>query len=359
MKIALGMSGGVDSTISAYLLKEMGYEVVGITMAKWNEKSGILTKDKRGCYGPSEPLALNKAKETAKKLGIEHHIIRLDEEFEELVLKYYTETYLEGRTPNPCVLCNRFIKFGALLDKAKAMGISFDKFATGHYAINRYNEKLKRWQLQKGRDKDKDQSYFLAMLTQEQLSKAIFPLGEMLKSEIREIAKGLGIAHLIKDKESQDFLESYDHSPLFKGHKSLGGELVDTEGQVLGKHKGLMHYTIGQRKGIGLAGFDSPRYVVGIDKAKNRVIIGRKEDLFQSYLYANYVNWVSIAKPDEPLKCSAKIRQAQEPAPCTITKEEGRFKVIFDEPIAAITGGQLVAFYAEDLLLGAGIIDKA
>lgn len=357
MKIALGMSGGVDSTVTAMMLKEEGHEVIGLTMAKWNPESGIIKKDKRGCFGPSEPLAVASAVNAARKLGIEHHVINLEREFELDVLQYYRLSYSAGRTPNPCVICNRKIKFGALLTRARAAGISFDKFATGHYAQVSYCQELDRWQLRKAHDPSKDQSYFLSGLTQEQLAITIFPLGKMMKSEIKAYAEAKGFEYLIKKKESQDFLESYDNSPLFEPGDAIPGTFVDSKGKVLGTHKGLIHYTIGQRKGLGLAGFAVPQYVIGMDPKTNSVIIGPEEELFSDALYARDVNWLSIPEPQEVLTCSGKIRLAHTPVSCTVDKiSDGSYYVKFSECISAITPGQVIAFYEDDLVLGSGII---
>jgi tRNA-specific 2-thiouridylase len=357
MKIALGMSGGIDSSMCALMLKEQGHEVIGITMAKWSPASGILAADKRGCFGPSEPEALEAAKRSAAKLGIEHHIINLEEEFKHCVLQYYRDSYLRGETPNPCVVCNRRIKFGDLIDKTRALGIEFERFATGHYARIRFDEVSDRYQLLRALDLRKDQSYFLSMLSQEQLAITLFPLGEILKEDIKALAKSRAYEYLVKKKESQDFLESYDNSPLFSGSSIEPGDYVDRNGRVLGKHNGLIHYTIGQRKGLGLAGFARPQYVIGIDYPNNRVIIGEEELLYGNTLYATEVNWLSIAAPSDTLKCYARIRLAHTPQGCTVEPlADGRYYVKFDAPLSAITPGQVIAFYQEDVVLGAGFI---
>lgn len=357
MRIALGLSGGIDSAMCALMLQQQGHEVIGITMQKWVAESGIISADKRGCYGPSEPAALTAAIQSATKLGIEHHIVNLEEEFTGSVLKYFTDSYLRGQTPNPCVVCNQQIKFGALIQKARELDIRFERFATGHYARVAYDEPSHRWQLSAAADSLKDQSYFLSMLTQEQLAISLFPLGDMQKAEIKDFAKAQGYEHLIKKQESQDFLESHDSSPLFKDYRVEEGDFVDQDMKVLGRHKGLIHYTIGQRKNLGLAGFDQAQYVLALDKAKNRVIIGPKRYLYHDSLFATAVNWVSIPEPDTVLICTAKIRLAQIPQPCKVEKmHDGSFYVRFDNPISAITPGQVVAFYDGDLVLGAGFI---
>lgn len=357
MKIALGLSGGVDSTVTAMILRDQGHEVIGITMSKWTPESGIIQADKRGCFGPSEPQAVASAIQAAKRLGIEHHVINLEQEFEQEVLEYYRLTYASGRTPNPCVVCNRKIKFGALLEKATASGIAFDKFATGHYARIRFDAQLSRWQLLKALDPAKDQSYFLSGLSQEQLSLSLFPLGSMLKTDIKAYAESHGFAYLIKKKESQDFLESEDNSPLFKPGDAIPGAFVDRSGKVLGTHRGLAHYTIGQRKGLGLAGFPVPQYVIGMDAVVNTITIGPEEDLFSDALYAEDVSWLSIPEPEGVLHCCGKIRLAHEPVPCAVEKTiDGSYYVKFGEGISAVTPGQVIAFYDDELVLGAGFI---
>jgi len=357
MKIALGMSGGVDSTMSALMLMAEGHEVIGITMAKWSPASGINCAEKRGCFGPSEPQALVSAVNLAAKLGIEHHVIDLELEFARLVLNYYTKTYVEGKTPNPCVVCNRMIKFGAMVEKTRALGIDFDRFATGHYARVNFNPASGRWQLLRASDPKKDQSYFLSLLSQEQLAKSLFPLGGMNKSAIREFARSQGYDYLVKKKESQDFLESYDNRPLFSDYKILPGDFVDSKMNVLGRHRGLVHYTIGQRKGLGLAGFAEAQYVIGLDAEHNRVIIGPEKELYSDALIAVDINWISQAEPTGKLRCRAKIRLAQEPQLCEVEKlADGSYQVKFDKPISAITPGQIVALYEDDLVLGAGFI---
>jgi len=357
LRIALGLSGGIDSAMSALILKEQGHEVIGITMTKWSPSSGINSADKRGCYGPSEPAALTAAIQSAAKLGIEHHIIDLEAEFTDIVLKYFTESYAQGRTPNPCVVCNSQIKFGVLIQKARDIGLRFEKFATGHYARTLYHEPSQRWQLLAAADSLKDQSYFLSLLSQEQLALCLFPLGDRKKSELKEFAKAQGYEHLIKKQESQDFLESTDSSPLFRDYKVEAGDFVDQNMKVLGRHKGLIHYTIGQRKNLGLAGFAEAQYVLALDTVQNRVIIGPERDLYKDTLTATNVNWISIPEPTETLTCTAKIRLAQTPQPCRVEKlTDGSYQVRFASPISAITPGQVVAFYDADLVLGAGFI---
>jgi len=356
-RVALGVSGGVDSTISALLLKQQGCEVIGLHMAKWDPSSGITCQDKRGCFGPGEPDATLSAEKACARLGIPFHVIDLRQEFEQYVLAYYRSEFLAGRTPNPCTVCNRLIKFGMLWEKAQALGIEFDFFATGHYARVRYDISLQRWQLLRATDLSKDQSYFLGLLSQAQLSRVIFPLGDMLKSETRAFATQQGLDYLNKKRESQDFLEANDPSPLFANNPSEPGEFVDSDGKVLGRHKGIIHYTIGQRKHLGVAGFAQPMHVVSIDASTNRIVLGPADRLSSNTLQADNINWVSVPPFSAPVKCLAKIRNAHQPTPCTaILNSDNTLQINFELPQQSITPGQLLALYDGDLLLAAGTI---
>ncbi|MBP7309807.1 MAG: tRNA 2-thiouridine(34) synthase MnmA [Candidatus Cloacimonetes bacterium] len=355
--VALGVSGGIDSTMTALILQEQGYKVIGLHMTKWDESSGIISQDKRGCFGPGEKDATSSARLACERLGIPFYSIDLRDEFEHEVLTYFRNEFMGGRTPNPCVICNRRIKFGRLITKARDMGLQFDYFATGHYAINEYNDRLQRWQLSQARDKSKDQSYFLGFLSQAQLSEIIFPLGAMLKSEIKAYAEARGYAYLVRRKESQDFLEAEDASPLFAKCKPEPGDFVDEQGKILGQHQGLPYYTIGQRRHLGLAGFPQPMHVLKIDSETNRIVLGTADRLMQASLIAASINWVSIPPTSQQLSCHAKIRNAHVPAACKAQlQEDGTMKVVFDTAQSAITPGQLLALYDGNLLLAAGII---
>ncbi|MDY0152472.1 MAG: tRNA 2-thiouridine(34) synthase MnmA [Candidatus Cloacimonas sp.] len=356
--VALGISGGIDSTMAALILMEQGYNVIGITMAKWTSDSGIVTQDKRGCFGPGELEALEAAKKACERLGIPFHQIDLHSEFSAEVLSYYSDTFMQGRTPNPCVVCNSRIKFGLLPQKARAMGLKYDYFATGHYASINFSTAEQRWQIIQAKDSSKDQSYFLGFLSQEQLARTLFPLGNMLKSEIREFALAHGYEYLIKKRESQDFLESKDASSLFPHEAFTTGDFIDVRGRVLGKHNGIFHYTIGQRKHLGIAGFAEPMYVLAIDAAKNNVVLGTIDALTQQSMTVTPLNWVSIAPLKSPLKCKAKIRQAHQAADCVIKLiDANTLQVEFAEPQLSITPGQLAAFYLDGVMLVAGIIN--
>lgn len=356
-RVALGMSGGIDSTMSALLLMEQGYEVIGLTMSIWDESIPIVEATKSGCFGPGEADDLEAAREACARLGIEHHIIRLQSEYRENVLDYFCATYLDGKTPNPCVMCNQRMKFGFLPAKAREMGWDFDFFATGHYVRKLYNEQSKRWELHKALDSSKDQSYFLAFLSQEQIAATIFPLGDMLKQDLRKFAQERGFQHLTQKKESQDFLETDDYSVLFDKDAFSEGEIVDSSGKVVGKHRGLIHYTVGQRKNLGLSGMPEPYYVISLDATKNRVVVGPVQGLYSDRLTATKVNWVSVSGLDAPMQASAKIRLGHDAASCLIKPvDESTVELQFDAPQLSITPGQLAVFYLGECMLGGGVI---
>ena len=356
-RAALGMSGGIDSTMSALLLMEQGFEVIGLTMSIWDERVPITESTKSGCFGPGEAEDLAAAKQACAKLGIEHHVIRLQEEYKDNVLDYFCATYLSGKTPNPCVMCNQRMKFGFLPARAHQMGLEFDFFATGHYVRNAYNDSTRRWELLQAVDKSKDQSYFLAFLSQEQIATTLFPLGALEKHDLREYALEKGFGELVRKKESQDFLETDDYSVLFQPETFSPGEIVDRQGNVVGRHRGLINYTIGQRRHLGLSGMPEPYFVITIDAANNRLVVGPQNLLYGDVLNAEAVNWVALPGLDQEIRATAKIRLAHEPAPCTLVPlEENRIQVLFDTPQISITPGQAVVFYAGEVLLGGGII---
>ena len=356
-RVALGMSGGIDSTMSALLLRELGYEVIGLTMSTWDERVPITESTKSGCFGPGEADDLEAAKQACLKLGIEHHIIRLQPEFREQVLDYFCATYLEGKTPNPCVICNARMKFGFLPAKARQMGLEFDFFATGHYVRNRYNESTRRWELLQAVDSGKDQSYFLAFLDQDQIASTLFPLGGMTKQDLRGYALDKGFGELVQKKESQDFLETDDYSVLFQPGTFSSGEILDHEGKVVGKHRGLINYTIGQRKHLDLSGMPEPYFVIAIDTENNRLVVGPQNLLYSDHLTAQNINWVALPGLESETRATAKIRLAHHAAPCILKPmEENRIEVLFDTPQMSITPGQAVVFYAWEVLLGGGFI---
>lgn len=353
-KVLVGMSGGVDSSVAAYLLKEQGYEVIGVTMQIWQDDEEFIEKE-GGCCSLS---AVADARRVANKIGIPFYVMNFKDAFKRNVIDYFVDEYMEGRTPNPCITCNKFIKFSSFLDKAMAMGI--DYVATGHYAIiEKHND---RYIIKKSEDDKKDQTYALYNLTQFQLERTLMPCGQYKKSKIREIAKEIGLrVHNKKDSEEICFIPDNDHGRYIKNrfpNKVREGNFVDKQGNVLGRHKGIVYYTIGQRKGLGIA-FGKPMYVVDINPFRNEVVLGDLEDLLNTELIAKDINYIPFDTLKEPMEVEAKIRYSQTPSKAIITPiEDGRVRVNFQEKQRAITKGQSVVFYKDDLLIGGGIIEK-
>jgi len=356
--IAVGMSGGVDSTIAAFLLQRQGFTVVGLTMKIWDDSVQRATT-KSGCYGPDQAYSIADAQATAVQLGIEHHVIDLSDEFRETVIEYFRREYGNGKTPNPCVTCNSMIKFGALLEKATLSGITFDLFATGHYARIVHDPVEHRYLLKRGIDNAKDQSYFLYRLSQRQLEKIMFPLGDYRKDEIRIIAREVGLEGHLEKPESQDFLEWDDYGVLLGG-RGKPGNIVDEEGIVIGKHAGIARYTVGQRKLLNLAGMKEPFYVLRVDAKRNEITAGPKGSLRRAGLVAGDLHWILpfSALRGEPLL--AQIRYRSMPAECTLYPEgDGTVRVEFVKPQEAIAPGQSIVFYSGDTVAGGGIIQKS
>lgn len=345
-KILVAMSGGVDSSVAASLLKEKGYEVSGVTLC-----FGVkVDEEKVKCCGPQ---AIEDAKRVAHSLGIPHYVMDFSKELEEKVINKFVSEYLKGRTPNPCIDCNRFLKFGILLEKALIMG--FDFLATGHYA--RIEENKESFILKKAKDKVKDQSYFLYPIRREMLKFIIFPLGELTKEQVREIAKERNLP-IFNKPQSQDlcFIPERDYRKFILQRINYvePGEIVDMEGNVLGKHKGLFHYTIGQREGIGISN-KYPLYVLAKDIEKNQLKVGPKKYLKVSGLIASDLN---ILVDNLPQEAYALIRYRHKGRRCNIFKEGEKVKVIFEGKEEAVTPGQSVVFYDEDIVLGGGIIEE-
>lgn len=343
--VAVGLSGGVDSTLSALLLKEQGYHVIGLSMSIYNKDIPNLKVAGDACYGPSEKADFKVIEAWGKENNIETHILDCSEEYKQKVLSYFKEAYLSGTTPNPCIKCNELMKFGLLGEKAKKEGIAFDYFATGHYA--RIKQENGKYILQKGADPKKDQSYFLYRLTQEQLSTTIFPLGNFTKEHVREMARERGLA-VAEKADSQDFY-SGDYTDLLE-QQEKEGKIVHTSGRVLGKHKGFWNYTIGQRKGLGIA-YPVPLFVVDIDAEHNQVIVGEKEATFSTTCQATNVVWggFDMLKADESKRVIAKYRSTGQGVPATLMLADNNIKVVFDEAQSAVTKGQsLVCYDAED-----------
>lgn len=356
MRIIVGMSGGVDSsTVAAKLISE-GHEVIGVTMSLWRQDSPYPGGTRAACYGPREIADIAAARSTCERLGIEYHTFDCARQFEAQIIDYFRAEYLAGRTPNPCTRCNAALKFGLLPQMAAAAGINFDCYATGHYAQVQKND-AGRYELLRAADLAKDQSYFLYRLTQEQLARQLFPLGGFRKAEVREMARHFGLA-VSEKHDSQDFY-SGDTADLIGGDIKTG-EIVDADtGKVLGHHTGYWKYTIGQRRGLGVASTE-PLYVVDIDACNNRVRLGRAAAINHHWLTAADFNWVAIEPPARPLQCSVKVRSVQQPVPCTLfPQNHGGFQAEFPSGIAGVAPGQSAVFYEDNRLLGGGVITAA
>lgn len=344
-KVVIGMSGGVDSSVAAALLLKEGYEVIGLTMRLWDDK-----------VAEGECSAVTDAKAVCDKLGIEHIVADFRESFRENVIEYFVSEYQNGRTPNPCIVCNKFLKFDEMLKCAESLGA--DYIATGHYAKIEYNEELGRYLLKNAKSAQKDQTYVLYSLTQNQLSKTLMPLGGLeSKDETRKIAEKLGLLTAHKsDSMEICFIPDQDYAAFIEKHTGTvmpEGEFVDAEGTVLGRHKGIIHYTIGQRKGLGVT-FGKPMFVTKINPETNEVVLGEKGTEFSKELLADKLNFISIEELTEPISVLAKVRYSAKPAKATVSPmSDGTAKVEFDEPQRAVTPGQAVVFYE---LCGNGVV---
>ena len=354
MRVLIGMSGGIDSTVAAYLLKQQGHEVVGVTMTIWSNRSDLPSpKQTNSCFAPDKTKDLEKIKAICTRLGIEHQTLELSDQFEQVVLENFTTEYMSGKTPNPCVWCNSKIKFGAMLDYAREKGLQFDKFATGHYA--RIVEKDGRYAVSCAADMKKDQSYFLYRLTQEQLATTLFPLGDMHKDEVRLIDEAQNF-HEVHEQESQDFYGG-DYTDLLEV-SNTEGNIVDLEGNVLGKHEGIWHYTIGQRKGLGLAA-EKPLYVLALRSDTNEVVVGFVEHTYQSSVTAGNLIWGLNDHFVGEVALQAKIRSTGTPVAATAHQnEDGTVTAIFESDIQAATLGQSLVLYDGSVILCGGIIER-
>lgn len=352
-RIVVAMSGGVDSSVTAALLRDQGYEVIGISMQVW-DYSRFNGGEAGSCCSLDD---IHDARRVAEQLGIPFYVVNFEEEFERLVIGDFIDEYFLGRTPNPCVRCNQWIKFELLLKKAQALGADF--LATGHYArTDRGGDG--RFRLLTGVDRGKDQSYFLFALTQEQLGHVLFPLGGLTKAEVRKLAAHYEL-RVAEKRESQEicFIPDNDYVRFIeeargKGH--LSGEIVDSGGKVLGTHEGIYRYTVGQRKGLGIA-HPHPLYVVRVDREKREVVVGGKEELFSEGLSVRNVNWI-IPPPTYPLEVTCKIRYRHQPVPCRIVPlPDTRAEVRFHAMEKSVTPGQAAVFYDGDQVLGGGWIE--
>ena len=351
------MSGGIDSTVAAMLLLEQGYELVGVTYRTFDNISrGCMEKEKGCCSVDS----LFEAKRMAQELGFEHHILDIRQEFKKTVIANFIDEYLHGRTPNPCVICNSTIKWGKLIETANELGC--DYIATGHYA--RIGHQNDRWYLRKGADLSKDQTYFLWTLTQENLSRTIFPLGELTKPQVRQIAFEHGYEKLSQKGESQEicFIPDNDYRTFLAEQvedyaKKYGpGYFIDTTGKKLGQHKGFPSYTIGQRKGLGIA-LGQPMFVIAIHPEDNTVVLGTKDELQGNTFYAKNINLMKYTQLPEGLQVCPKIRYRNAGGKAFLYPEDDRIRVVFDEPMDSITPGQSAVFYENEDLVAGGYIE--
>lgn len=349
-RVIVGMSGGVDSCVAAALLVERGYDVVGITMRLWSLDNPQSLGHQHCCSAEDA----DDAREVASLLGIPHYVLNFEREFNERVVDYFVDAYARGRTPNPCQACNEHIKFRALMDRATALDAGL--FATGHYA--RLGERSGVYQLERAVDEQKDQSYFLYSLGQRELARLCFPLGDLQKSDVRAIARRLRLPVAEKpDSEEICFVPDNDYRRFLHARtQSLPGEIVDQQGEVLGRHQGIIDYTIGQRRGLGA--FGAPRYVIALEPASRRVVIGSESDLLRAGLRAERVHWVSGSPPPDGARLLVKVRSKATPAAAQLRYCETGIELRFEQPQRAISPGQTAVCYDGPVVLGGGTIES-
>ncbi|NLW55718.1 MAG: tRNA 2-thiouridine(34) synthase MnmA [Firmicutes bacterium] len=354
-KVVVGMSGGVDSSVAAYLLQKEGYEVIGITMQIWPEDAP--PDETGGCCGLT---AVDDARHVCQLLGIPHYTINFREEFQRHVIDYFIAEYQAGRTPNPCIACNRYVKWESLLHKALQIGAEY--IATGHYARITKDEATDRYLLKRAVTSVKDQTYALYNLTQYQLAHTLMPVGHYPKEEVRRIAEEIGLPVAAKpDSQEICFIPDHDYGRYIEEHTTdpiRPGNFLDQAGRILGQHKGIIHYTVGQRKGLGIAA-EKPLYVLEIRPETNEIILGERTALLKDQVWADRLNFIPFARLEGSKRVTAKIRYNHQPAPCSIEMvDESTVLCTFDEPQRAITPGQALVFYDDELVVGGGTIIK-
>ena len=355
-KVMIGMSGGVDSSVAALRLQQEGYDVTGVTLKLFGDEDIIQAPDAtRTCCALRD---VEDARSVAYRLGFEHLVFNFKDAFRSHVMQPFCDSYLRGETPNPCIDCNRHIKFDAMLRRAEALG--YDYIATGHYAVRRQDPKTGRYLLCRPKDRSKDQTYVLYNLTQHQLAHSLFPLGDLEKAQVRQMAEAAGLVNSHKP-DSQDicFVPDGDYAGYIRhatGAEIQPGDFLDTAGNPIGRHRGLIHYTIGQRKGLGLS-LGRPAYVVGKDAASNTVTIGAESDLYTDSFTVRDLNWISIPALTAPMQVTVKTRYSQTEVPCRIEPmEDDTCRAVFETPQRAVTAGQSAVFYDRDTVVGGGII---